>query len=288
MNKTFGLIGYPLSHSFSKKYFTEKFEKENILNSEYQLYPIENISQLPQLIEDNPALCGLNVTIPYKESVIPFLDELDETAKAVGAVNCIKIWPHPASPKGRRNNAQAETDDFLMGVSPPLWGGRKGLLLVGYNTDVYGFRQSIKPFLEIQHERALILGTGGASKAVAYVLKEIGIDCCFVSRRKEQETSNKTFLYEELNENMVNAFKLIVNTTSVGMYPNTNDAPEIPYNFISSSHLLYDLVYNPAETEFLKRGKLQGASTVNGLSMLHQQAEEAWRIWNNIDLRYEK
>ena len=278
MNTTFGLIGYPLSHSFSKKYFTEKFEKENILNCEYDLYPIENIYQLLQLIEDNPTLCGLNVTIPYKESVIPFLDEIDETAKAVGAVNCIKII------RGEAIRLKGETDtQFPKSQISNL----KSQILIGYNTDVNGFRQSIKPFLEIQHERALILGTGGASKAVAYVLKEIGIDCCFVSRSKEQEstfksqeTSSKTFLYEELNENMINAFKLIVNTTPVGMYPNINGAPEIPYNFISSSHLLYDLVYNPSETEFLKRGKLQGASNVNGLSMLHQQAEEAWRIWN--------
>ncbi|MES2284932.1 MAG: shikimate dehydrogenase [Bacteroidota bacterium] len=261
MSKLYGLIGSPLSHSFSKKYFSEKFLKENNSDCEYNLYPIDNINQLPQLIADNPTLCGLNVTIPYKESVIPYLDELDETAKAVGAVNCIKI----------------------------LRDGVKAPRLVGYNTDVFGFRQSIKPFLEIQHERALILGTGGASKAVAYVLKEIGIECFFVSRSKEQELrgknqdlNNKIFLYEELNENMINALKLIVNTTPVGMFPHINGLPNLPYQFITSSHLLYDLVYNPAETEFLKRGRSQGASTVNGLSMLHQQAEEAWRIWNII------
>src|ERR1017187_1060443 len=234
--KQYGLIGYPLSHSFSKKYFTEKFKKENISDCEYNLYPIENIDQLPQLIADNPTLYGLNVTIPYKESVIPFLDELDETAKAVGAVNCVKILRD-------ENNHR----------------------LIGYNTDVFGFRQSIKPFLEIQHERALILGTGGASKAVAYVLKEIGIDFYFVSRNKESELKDKTFLYDELNEYIINAFKLIVNATPVGMYPNINGTPPLPYNFITPSHLLYDLVYNPAETEFIKHGKLQGASTVNGL-----------------------
>lgn len=260
MNKTYGLIGFPLSHSFSKKYFSEKFVKENSSDCEYNLYPIDNIDQLPQLITDNPTLCGLNVTIPYKESVIPLLDELDETAKAIGAVNCIKI------------------------VSGTEYQASR---LIGYNTDVYGFRQSIKPFLEIQHERALILGTGGASKAVAYVLKEIGIECFFVSRSKEQnariknqDSGAKIFLYEELTDYIISAFKLIVNTTPVGMYPNINVAPEIPYQSLLPSHLLYDLVYNPIETEFLKRGKLQGASTVNGLSMLHQQAEEAWRIWN--------
>ena len=274
MSKLYGLIGFQLSHSFSKKYFTEKFERENSSDCEYNLYPIDNINQLPQLITDNPSLCGLNVTIPYKESVIPFLDELDETAKAVGAVNCIKI----VTP-----NSKIQTP--------------KSQILIGYNTDVFGFRQSIKPFLEIQHERALILGTGGASKAVAYVLKEIGIECFFVSRSKEQESrinppdqtvvragnqdsEAKIFLYEELTDYIISAFKLIVNTTPVGMYPNVKDAPQIPYQSLLPSHLLYDLVYNPIETEFLKRGKLQGASTVNGLSMLHQQAEEAWRIWN--------
>lgn len=264
MNKIYGLIGYPLSHSFSKKYFIEKFEREKISNCEYNSYPLENINQLPGLISAIPNLCGLNVTIPYKESVIPFLDELDETAKAVGAVNCIKIL----SADGQRK--ESEKDDKL----------QKSQILIGYNTDIYGFRQSIKPFLDNQQERALILGTGGASKAVAYVLKEIGIDCFFVSRTKHNGAEAKTFLYEELNEYILNAFKLIVNTTPVGMHPKINEAPALPYQFITSSHLLYDLVYNPAETEFLKQGKLHGASTVNGLSMLQQQAEEAWRVWN--------
>src|SRR6218665_3641390 len=251
---TYGLIGYPLSHSFSKKYFTEKFEQEQIADCEYELFPIASIDQLTQLIKEHTTLRGLNVTIPYKQSVIPFLDELDETAKAVGAVNCIKVV--------RTENQVSR--------------------LVGYNTDVFGFKQSVKPFIEIQHERALILGTGGASKAVHYVLKEIGIDCFFVTRNKsnnQQLTTNNLFTYEELNENMINAFKLIVNTTPVGMFPEVNAAPAIPYQYISSGHLLYDLVYNPTETEFLKRGKAQGAATVNGLSMLHQQAEEAWRTW---------
>ena len=251
--KLFGLIGYPLSHSFSKKYFTEKFEREKISDCQYDLYPIETIDQFPQLIADHPTLRGLNVTIPYKQGVIPFLDELDETAKAVGAVNCIKIESRVKSQESR---------------------------LIGFNTDVFGFRQSIKPFLETQHERALILGTGGASKAVAYVLKEIGIDYYFVTRNKNQESGNKTFTYSEINENVIKSFKLIINTSPVGMYPNVYDAPELPYHLITSSHLLYDLVYNPIETEFLKRGKKQGASVVNGLSMLHQQAEEAWKIWN--------
>lgn len=263
MSASYGLIGYPLSHSFSKNYFTEKFKKEGITSADYQLYPLENIHQLPQLIAEKPALYGLNVTIPYKESVIPFLDELDETAKAVGAVNCIKI----TVPESKIQNLGSKH-------------------LKGYNTDVTGFRQSIKPFLELQHERALILGTGGASKAVAYVLHEIGIDCYFVTRDKQNanvppQYSDKLFTYEELNEYIINAFKLIVNTTPVGMYPNTDACPALPYQFLQSSHLLYDLVYNPIETAFLKQGKSKGAATVNGLSMLHLQAEEAWRIWNS-------
>jgi shikimate dehydrogenase len=256
--KTYGLIGYPLSHSFSKKYFTEKFEKENIRDCIYNLYPISTINLFPQLINDHPDLCGLNVTIPYKESVIPFLDELDATAKGIGAVNCIKILTDETKTIGPIKNKK----------------------LIGYNTDAFGFRQSIKPFLEKQHEKALILGTGGASKAVAYVLKEIGVDCFYVSRTKNSSAKNQ-FTYEELNENVMNAFKLIVNSSPVGTYPNITEAPQIPYQYISSDHLLYDLVYNPEQTEFLKRGKEKGAATVNGLSMLQQQAEEAWRIWNS-------
>jgi len=244
MTKFYGLIGYPLSHSFSKKYFTEKFEKENIKDSEYHAFPIETIELLPQLIKDNPSLRGLSVTIPYKQTVIPFLDELNETAKKIGAVNCIKI-----------SNGK----------------------MIGYNTDAFGFKQSIKPFLASQHERALILGTGGASKAVEYILKEIGINCFFVTRTK---TAENQFIYEEVNENMLNAIKLIVNATPLGMFPNIDACPAIPYQFITSSHLLYDLIYNPTETEFLKKGKLKGAAIVNGFSMLQHQAEEAWRIWN--------
>jgi shikimate dehydrogenase len=257
MRKKYGLIGTSLSHSFSKTYFNEKFEKENIQGHEYGLYPISNINELPKLLGDYPELRGLNVTIPYKESVIPFLDELDETAKAVGAVNC--IW-----------------------ISPPA-SNLRSPFLKGYNTDVFGFRQSIKPFLETQHERALILGTGGASKAVYHVLKEIGIDCYFVTRNKSGNNERNLFDYSELNEYIINAFKLIINTTPLGMYPDVDQSPEIPYQQLTSSHLLYDLIYNPSETEFLKKGKEQKASVVNGLSMLKQQAEEAWRIWNKAE-----
>jgi shikimate dehydrogenase len=250
--RLFGLIGYPLSHSFSQKYFTEKFGRENIADAEYKLFPLQDISALTALLHSHPDIRGLNVTIPYKEAVIPYLDELDETAKAVGAVNCIKIIP----------NSQ---------LSKPQ--------LKGYNTDVHGFRQSIKPFLEMHHERALILGTGGASKAVHYVLKQIGIDCYFVSR--DPQGREKHFRYEDVNEYVIKAFPLIVNTTPLGTYPNTQDFPPIPYEHITSQHLLYDLVYNPPETEFMKRGKARGAAAINGLSMLHEQAEKAWEIWNS-------
>ncbi|MBL7889242.1 MAG: shikimate dehydrogenase [Bacteroidia bacterium] len=242
----FGLIGFPLSHSFSKKYFTEKFEKEKLSGYSYELYPLASIDQYPALVEKTQDLIGLNVTIPYKESIIPFLDALDPLAEKIGAVNCIK---------------------FENGKSK------------GYNTDAFGFKQSIKPFIETQHERALILGTGGASKAVFHVLNEIGIDCYFVSRDKSQLDTNKAFNYDELNEYVMNAFKLIVNTSPVGTYPSTQEFPAIPYEYIGKGYLLYDLIYNPEETQFLKKGRAQGAVGINGLSMLQQQAEEAWRIW---------
>jgi shikimate dehydrogenase len=248
MESVYGLIGYPLGHSFSKKYFSEKFRRENITNARYELFPLGNIAQLPDLIATQPGLRGLNVTIPYKEAVIPFLNNIDPAAAKIGAVNCISI--------------------------------NKDGSMKGYNTDVYGFRQSIKPFLESQHERALILGTGGASKAVYHVLKEIGIDCYFVTRDKNKVPFTNVFEYAELNEYIMNAFKLIVNCSPVGTFPETSEAPDIPYQHLGNSHLLYDLVYNPPETLFMKKGKEMGAATINGLSMLEQQAEEAWRIWS--------
>lgn len=258
--KVFGLIGYPLSHSFSKKYFTEKFEKLGITDHTYELFPIEKIEDLPQLIANNPTLVGLNVTIPYKESVIPFLSELDETAKVVGAVNTIKIIKN----------------------SHPNVGGvprsGEGVQLIGYNTDVTGFSQSIKPLLHPQHERALILGTGGAAKAVAHVLKGLGIQYYFVSREKKSLPNCLT--YAELNQAVFNACKLIVNTTPVGMYPNVEEAPALPYQFFTPQHLAYDLVYNPTDTRFMQLAAQQGAHAVNGLNMLYSQAEAAWKVWN--------
>lgn len=242
--KSFGLIGYPLSHSFSKKYFTEKFAKEGV-EYNYALFPIVDINLFPQLIKDNATLAGLNVTIPYKEAVLPYLTELDDTAKAVGAVNTIKI-----SPEG---------------------------ILKGYNTDVVGFAQSLKPLLHPHHERALILGTGGAAKAVAYVLKNLGIKHYFVSR--EPKNLPNCLSYADLNEAVFNACKLVVNTTPVGMSPNSDAAPALPYQYFTSQHLAYDLIYNPTETAFMQKAAAQGAHTVNGLNMLYMQAEAAWKIW---------
>lgn len=245
----FGLIGKSLSHSFSKSYLEEKFIKEDKEGFQYSNFDLESLDNLLQIITDN-RLSGLNVTKPYKESIIPFLNELDVTAKEIGAVNCIKItW---------NNNTP---------------------YLIGYNTDYYGFAQSIKPFLEPIHQRALILGTGGASKAIAYALKNVGVDFYYVTTGEKK--SANYFHYTELNEYVLNAFKLIVNCTPLGMYPKTDACPEIPFQFITTEHLLYDLIYNPEETLFLQKGKSQNAVTMNGLNMLKLQADKAWEIWHS-------
>jgi len=248
--KLFGLIGYPLEHSFSPAYFSQKFQSENITDCSYQLFPIYSLAEFHDLLRKNQNLYGLNVTIPFKEDIKEYLNGLDETAIRVGAVNTIKI-----TRIGNDFNTQ------------------------GFNTDVQGFAQSIKPFLATHHQRALILGTGGSSKAVAFILKELGIDFYFVSRNPNHEIPN-VFTYEELNDYIFNTFKLIINTTPLGMYPQVNNLPPIPYQYLTSEHFLYDLIYNPIETEFLKKGKDAGALTLNGLDMLKLQAEASWRIWN--------
>lgn len=247
-NKILGLIGYPLTHSFSAKYFAEKFEKESIVGFEYQNFEIPTIDDFMEVIKNNPDLKGLNVTIPYKEQVIPFLDELDEEAREIGAVNTIKII---------RENGTVK--------------------LKGYNTDIYGFRETLKPLLQQHQYKALILGTGGAAKAVEYVLKKIGLDILYVSRSPESE---KEIAYSDLNEFAVQDFSVIVNSTPLGMYPKVDVCPEIPYQYLTDKNLLYDLIYNPAETLFMKKGKGKGANTQNGLGMLKLQAEKAWEIWN--------
>jgi shikimate dehydrogenase len=244
MQKSFGLIGYPLSHSFSKKYFSEKFARENISECAYELFPTKDISEISVLIASNKSLAGLNVTIPYKESVIPFLDAIDETAKEIGAVNCIKV-----------QNGKTK----------------------GFNTDVYGFEQSLIPFLKPYHKKALVLGTGGASKAITYALKKLQIDFQLVSR----EAKSNYITYDAITPEIIAQHLLIINTTPLGMFPNVETSPPLPYSSLSKNHLLFDLVYNPAETKFVLEGKEKGATVVNGLKMLEFQAEKSWKIWTN-------
>jgi shikimate dehydrogenase len=243
----FGLLGKNISYSFSSGYFTKKFEKLNLKKHKYVNFDIPEIKDFPSIIEETPNLKGMNVTIPYKEEVIQYLDKLDETAKEIGAVNTIKFT--------KRGD------------------------LKGYNTDIFGFENSIKPFLKKHHKKALILGTGGASKAVAYAFKRNDINFKFVSRNPSEKNQ---ISYKDLSEEILEEYTVIVNCSPIGTFPNVNDAPKIPYQFISDKHLLFDLIYNPEETAFLKKGKEKGAAIKNGYQMLELQAEEAWRIWNDV------
>ena len=240
-----GLIGYPLVHSFSKKYFNEKFDNENIKNVSYQNYELKNINELKSLIKRNSDLKGLNVTIPYKEKVIKYLDKIDEKYLNIGAVNVIKI-----------------IDNKLFGI----------------NTDYEAFKITLKEWLDNSfNSKALILGTGGSSKSVSLALKELNIDHNFVSRKKRKNV----FSYEELLDiKIFSNYKLIINTTPLGMYPKINLLPNIPYRLITKNYYLYDLVYNPETTRFLEKGKRKGAKIKNGLEMLHLQAELSWNYWN--------
>lgn len=246
--KKYGLIGYPLKHSFSYRYFADKFSKENIV-AEYNNYEISNVDLLPEIIANDTEVEGLNVTIPYKEDVIKYLDELDHTAQAIGAVNVIKVI---------RNHDR--------------------IYLKGYNSDVIGFTNSIKPLLDKNiHQKALILGTGGAAKAVAYGLKQLGIDSKYVSRQDHKE-----FLkYDDLSEKLISEYKIIINATPIGTFPKDEHSPDIPYQYLTSDHLLYDLVYNPPLTKFLLQGEEKGAKIKNGYEMLELQALAAWDIWND-------
>lgn len=247
--KKLGLIGYPLTHSFSARYFAEKFDKEGIEGFSYENFEIPTIEDFPDVIKNNPEVVGLNVTIPYKEQIIPYLDELDDEAREIGAVNTIRV---------------IRTED--------------GVKLKGYNTDIYGFRETLKPLLKMNHYKALILGTGGAAKAVEYVLKKIGLDVLYVSRNPSSEKEKS---YDELNDVAVKNFPVIVNSTPLGMHPKVGVCPDLPYKDLTEDNLLYDLIYNPAETLFMKKGAEQGAITQNGLGMLKLQAEKAWEIWNS-------
>lgn len=244
--KKYGLIGFPLGQSFSQKHFTNKFNKENI-DAKYLNFELESIGEFPEIIEDNEDIKGLNVTIPYKEKVMPFVNELDKEAEEVGAINTIRVH---------------EKD------------GKK--CLTGYNTDVYGFEQSIKPFLKSHHTQALILGTGGASKAVKFVLNKLGIYFKMVSRDKK----TNCFTYADITDEVILEYKLVINSTPLGMFPNIEDSPMLPYNSVTTQHLFYDLIYNPSETKFLAKAKANGATTINGQEMLIKQAEKAWEIWN--------
>jgi len=242
----FGLIGKNISYSFSKKYFTEKFKKLGLNTFKYHNYDLPEIDEFPfVLYQREDDFIGFNVTIPYKESIIKYLDKVEEEAQMIGAVNTIKVTSENK--------------------------------LIGYNTDVYGFQKSIKPILKQHHKKALILGTGGASKAISYALNKLEIENKFVSR-KELENN---FLYSDLNENIIAKYTVIINCTPLGTYPNIEDLPDIPYKYITNKHLLFDLIYNPAETKFLKEGKKKGAIIKNGYEMLELQAEKSWEIWNS-------
>lgn len=259
--KQYGLIGYPLTHSFSQQYYTDKFKRENLEQQfEYEVFPLPTLSDFPALIKAHPKLCGLNVTIPHKIGVIYFLDRLDPIAKQIDAVNCIKITKkHPI-------------DAFFTGEL-----SSSEVYLEGYNTDAYGFETSLKSKLRNHHEKALILGNGGASRAIAYVLEQLDIDYRFVSRQGK----GRNYSYSQLDRDIIQEHHLIINTTPLGTYPEIDEFPPIPYEHLSKHHLLYDLVYNPDESAFLRKGRAQGATTKNGLEMLHLQAEKAWEIWNS-------
>lgn len=245
----YGLVGYPLGHSFSRSFFNDKFEGEKI-SAEYINFEIPSIDDFPEIISNHPTLRGLNVTIPYKQQVMNYLDEVTPEARAIGAVNVVKV-EHSG----------------------------KNVKLIGFNSDVIGFTRSIEPLLKLHHKKALILGTGGASKAIRYGLEEkLGIETLFVSRTKR----DKCITYEDITEEVLREYEVIVNCSPKGMFPHTDECPDIPYEHLNSNNLLYDLVYNPDETLFMKKGKEQGAEVKNGLEMLILQAIASWEFWNEI------
>lgn len=240
----YGLIGYPLGHSFSKEYFNNKFQSEGREDCFFELFPLENMEEFPGLLKDHSSLKGLAVTIPYKEVVMPYLQQLSNGAKEIGAVNCIEFLP--------------------------------GGILKGHNTDVTGFERSFTPYLKPHHTRALILGTGGASKAVQYVLKQLGIPYLLVSRKQDEYFIS----YNDIDQQLLEEYTIIINCSPVGMSPHEHNAPGIPYRLLSRHHYLFDMIYKPAETKFLLEGKQRGATIKNGYEMLVLQAEENWKIWS--------
>lgn len=243
--KEYGIIGFPLTYSFSKKYFTEKIEKEGIADAVYHSFPLTCIEDLPVLLKSNPLLRGLSVTIPYKEKVLKYLDQLSDEVSEIGATNCIKI---------------------------------SGNKLKGFNTDIIGFERSFLRFLKPEHTKALILGSGGASKAVQYVLKKLGIGFFVVSRSGSDKIN--FIQYKQISSALVDEYKIIINCTPLGMSPDEGSCPEFPYGLLTPDHYLYDLVYQPAKTLFLQKGEDRGTLTCNGYEMLVIQAEENWKIWN--------
>jgi len=244
LQKIYGLVGKNIAYSFSKKYFTERFLKTNASDCIYENFDISEIQQFEDILKKNPKLAGLNVTIPYKETIIPYLDSLSKKAAEIGAVNVIRFT--------------------------------KSGKLKGYNSDAYGFRKALAPLLQEHHKKALILGTGGASKAVAYALKELGILSTFVSR----EASDNTIDYSRINATTFDNYQIVINCTPLGTSPNVKESPPIPYSFFTEKHIAFDLIYNPEETQFLKKAKQKGAVIQNGMAMLAFQAEKAWQIWN--------
>lgn len=244
--KIFGLTGKSLSHSFSQHYFSEKFLRENFHDCSYELFELENPDQVRKLIHSNPSICGLNVTIPFKETIIPFLDHLDQQAMQIGAVNTISIVRK-----------------------------KKKIVLTGHNTDVWGFENSAGELLK--YKKALVLGTGGSAKAVGFVLKKYGIRALFVSR---SPSGTNEISYDDLSTGIVSEYLFIVNTTPLGMYPEAEKFPCIPFDGLSPNHFLFDLIYNPPETVFMKKGQAAGTRVMNGLRMLELQAERSWEIWN--------
>ncbi len=248
--RLYGLVGFPLSHSFSKKYFTEKFQLKNIQGAEYRNFEIEKIQQLPKVLESHQNLIGFNVTIPHKETIIPYLDELDTNAKKIGAVNTVRVLRE-----------------------------RGNIKLKGFNTDFYGFSESLKMFLKGSEKKALVFGHGGAAKAVIYSLQCLGFNYKIVTRRSE--CVDQLINYNKVTETLIKESDLLVNTTPLGMWPNIQDAIDIPYHAIKHGTIAYDLIYNPEETMFMKKSKSNGAIVVNGLRMLELQAERAWELFNS-------
>ncbi len=248
--KTFGLIGYRLGYSFSKGFFTDKFEKEGLTDYEYINFELDSISEFPEIFKKNDHIAGLNCTIPYKQQIMSYLDEIDEEAKQVGAINTVKVI---------RTGEQVQ--------------------LKGFNTDIYGFENSLIPMLTKKHKKALILGTGGASKAIKHILNKNGIS--YLSASIEEELADQEIRYEQIDESVLKEHLIIINATPLGTFPKVDICPSIPYESITADHVLFDLVYNPEQTLFLKKGHEQGAVTKNGLEMLHLQAIKAWEIWNS-------